>query len=324
MLIRPTERIAFPITFSGRSLPLHGLGGRCRRDSRGAASSRCRKQPVPHESRETKPVVPTSRVSCDGSARPVISRCRWRSLAARHIARPLPIHEGELGIVGNCPGFRVVLERARRVAQYDLFVELTGETGTGKEFIARFIHDHSRRAGGPFVAVFCPAFSNDLLESELFGHRRGSFTGAFERASGGTLFLDEIGDMALEHQTKVLRAIQTGEVRRVGDTQVRKVDIRIVTATHRDLHAMVAAGQFREDLLHRLAGYEVSLPPLRDRGRDIIDLAREFLHQSFPSKRISPEAEAALLCHRWPGNIRELQNIIGAAAIDAGHTILPE
>jgi transcriptional regulator with GAF, ATPase, and Fis domain len=149
-------------------------------------------------------------------------------------------------------------------------------------------------------------------------------TGLFEQAEGGTLFLDEIGEMPAEMQAKVLRAIQEGEVRRVGDTRVRRVDVRIVTATHCDLPAMVEAGEFREDLLYRLKGYVVSLPPLRERGRDIVLLARGFLRDTFSTKRISLDAEAALLRYEWPGNVRELQNVIRGAAIDAGRTILPK
>ena len=169
------------------------------------------------------------------------------------------------------------------------------------------------------------------MDSELFGYVRGAFSGAnrdypglFEQADGGTLFLDEISEMPAEMQAKVLRAIQEGEVRRLHDTRVRKVDVRIVAATHRDLSAMVEETKFREDLLYRLKGYVVELPPLRERGRDIVLLARRFLRDAFPSKGISREAEAVLLTYKWPGNVRELQNVICAAGIDAGRTIRPD
>ncbi|MFZ5787393.1 MAG: sigma 54-interacting transcriptional regulator [Acidobacteriota bacterium] len=219
------------------------------------------------------------------------------------------------------------LERAARVPKVAILI--TGETGTGKELAARLVHEKSGRTGA-FVAFNCATVPKDLMDSELFGYVRSAFSGAyrdhpglFEQAEGGTLFLDEIGEMPPEMQAKVLRAIQEGEVRRVGDTRVRKVDVRIVTATHCDLQAMVEAGQFREDLLYRLKGYVVSLPPLRERGRDIVLLARDFLRDTFPSKRISLEAEAVLLRYDWPGNVRELQNVIRSAGIDAGRTVLP-
>ena len=177
------------------------------------------------------------------------------------------------------------------------------------------------------------------MDSELFGYIRGAFSGAyrdhpglFEQADGGTFFLDEVGDMPAELQTKVLRAIQEGEVRRLGDTRVRKVNVRIVTATNRDLSAMVGERPFREDLLYRLKGYVVELPPLRQRDRDVVQLARQFLQDAFPSndmskgssKGISRDAEAILLAYKWPGNVRELQNVIRAAGIDAGRAIRPE
>ena len=220
------------------------------------------------------------------------------------------------------------LERAARGP--DTSVLIRGETGTGKELAARLVHHCSGRKG-ELVAFNCAAIPKDLMESELFGHVRGAFSGAvhehtglFERADGGTLFLDEIGDMPVEMQAKVLRAIEEGEVRRVGSTQVRKVTVGIVCATHCDLSAMVKNRTFREDLLYRINGYVVGLPPLRKRDRDVVQLARLFLRDAFPTKRISGEAEAMLLTYKWPGNVRELQNVIRAAGIDAGRTIRPE
>ena len=220
------------------------------------------------------------------------------------------------------------LDRAARV--HNVAILIIGETGTGKELAARFVHDRSQR-DGQFVAFNCATIPKDLMDSELFGYVRGAFSGAnrdypglFEQADGGTLFLDEISEMPAEMQAKVLRAIQEGEVRRLHDTRVRKVDVRIVAATHRDLSAMVEETKFREDLLYRLKGYVVELPPLRERGRDIVLLARRFLRDAFPSKGISREAEAVLLTYKWPGNVRELQNVICAAGIDAGRTIRPD
>jgi len=204
---------------------------------------------------------------------------------------------------------------------------ILGETGTSKESAARLVHEKSGRHG-PLVTFNCATTPKDMTDGELFGHARGAFTGAindhpglFEQADGGTLFLDEIGEMPAEMQAKLLRAVQEGEVRRLGESRARKVNVRIVAATHCDLKEMVKQGRFRDDLRHRLKGYTVSLPPLRERGRDAVLLARTFLSKDFPSKRLSLEAEAALLRYLWPGNVRELQNVIRAAAIDAGRTI---
>ena len=220
------------------------------------------------------------------------------------------------------------LERAARVPGTAILIY--GETGTGKELAARLVHACSQRHG-QFVAVNCATLPEDLMDSELFGHVRGAFTGAqhdhtglFEQADGGTLFLDEIADMPAALQAKVLRAIQDGEIRRVGDTRVRTVDVHIVSATHRDLRAMVDKATFRDDLFYRLKDYVVRLPPLRARGRDVVQLARLFLREAFPSKRLRLDAEAVLRAYNWPGNIRELRSVIRAAGIDAGRTIRPE
>jgi len=234
-------------------------------------------------------------------------------------------------IKGRSKNLLDALDRLERVAPVQAVrVLIEGETGTGKEFAAQLVHERSRR-DGRFLVINCAAIPKDLMESELFGNTRGAFSGAirdrsglFEQADGGTLFLDEIGEMPPELQAKVLRAIQEGEVRRIGSGTIRKVDVRVVTATHRDLREMVEAGEFRADLLYRLRGYVVRLPPLRDRGRDIVLLAREFLKSLFPRKRISREAEPLLLAYPWPGNIPELQNVVRAGAIDARRTIKPE
>jgi transcriptional regulator with GAF, ATPase, and Fis domain len=233
-------------------------------------------------------------------------------------------------IIGNSPALRTTLASARKVAKTDLSVLITGESGTGKELFARYIHDQSPRAKKPFVAVNCAAIPGELLEAELFGHKKGAFSGAvcdreglFMQANGGTLFLDEIGDMPLTLQAKILRVLQEGEVRPVGATIVKKVNVRIVSATYRDLSEMAEKKEFREDLIYRLKGYGLHLPPLRDRGHDIITLAKIFLstRKEFSRKTIGRDALSFLLAHHWPGNIRELQNVILAAAVDAPKSI---
>lgn len=217
---------------------------------------------------------------------------------------------------------------ATRVAVIDNTVLITGESGTGKGVLARFIHDQSLRAEAPFIPVNCSAIPENLLESELFGHTKGAFTGAaqarkglFAQADTGTLFLDEIGELPLHMQTKMLHVIEDKEIRPVGGEQLRKVDTRIVVATNRDLSAMVAAGTFREDLYFRISQFHIDLPPLRDRGEDIPRLIRFFL-QAAQTKgdttiELDPAAEELLLEYRWPGNVRELENVIGRAFIMA-------
>ncbi len=232
---------------------------------------------------------------------------------------------GEL--VGAGPSMREVYRRIEKVAPTDVTVLVQGETGTGKELVAREIHRRSSRAAGPFVAVNCAAIPEGLLESELFGHVRGAFTGAvasrpgrFQAASGGTLFLDEIGEMPPSLQVKLLRAIQERVVQRVGDSRPEPVDIRVVGATNRNLEEEVRAGRFREDLYYRLHVVTISLPPLRERGDDVTVLARWFLQRyaaEFDSRARSfaPGAMAALRRHAWPGNIRELENRVKKAAV---------
>ncbi|MBB5690535.1 sigma-54-dependent Fis family transcriptional regulator [Roseomonas alkaliterrae] len=235
------------------------------------------------------------------------------------------------------PAMAALLGRAEQVARAEASVLITGESGTGKEVLARHIHAASRRARGPFVALNCAALPETLLESELFGHEKGAFSGAvaarkgkFEQAEGGTLLLDEIGEMDPRLQAKILRAIQEREIDRLGGAAPVKVDVRILAATHRDLAAEVAAGRFREDLYFRLAVVRLRIPPLRERREDILPLARHFAERyaranGLPPRGLSPAAEALLLRHAWPGNVRELENTLHRAVLLAeGPAIGPE
>ena len=229
-------------------------------------------------------------------------------------------------IVARSAPMRELMRRVARFAASDAAVVITGETGSGKEIVARALHANSARAAGPFIAVNVAAIPADLLESELFGHGKGAFTGAasareglFQAAAGGTLFLDEIGEMPAELQAKLLRAVQDGEVRRVGENFASAVDVRILCATHRDLQQRVATGQFREDLFYRLAVLGLHVPPLRERREDILPLAHQLLVESRAgAKAFTAAAEHALLAYRWPGNVRELENAVrhGAALAD--------
>ncbi len=231
------------------------------------------------------------------------------------------------GLVGSGAAMKRVFETLRKVAPTDLSVLVRGESGTGKELVAQALHELSPRRERPFVAVNCAAIARELVESELFGHERGSFTGAgarrigrFEAAHGGTLFLDEIGDMAPATQAKVLRVLQERRFERLGGAQPIEVDVRVVAATHRDLEAEVAAGRFREDLYYRLRVVVVLLPPLRERPEDLPALAARFLAQladrlGRPPKTLTPGALAALARHAWPGNVRELRNVLEQAAV---------
>lgn len=224
-----------------------------------------------------------------------------------------------------------VCAMAERIARYDLSVLVLGESGTGKELLARAIHYASPRAQGAFVTENCAAIPDSLLESELFGHKRGSFTGAYEdrpglfqRVNGGTLFLDEIGETSAAFQVRLLRVLQEGEVRPVGAARTVPVDVRVVAATHRDLEQLVRLGQFREDLYYRIAGVSLVVPPLRERPGDIGTIVRRLLHDvgaelGHPQARISDEALACLMAYPWPGNIRELRNEIARAiALSSG------
>ena len=226
------------------------------------------------------------------------------------------------GPVHQDPLMAALLVRAEQLARSEASIMVTGESGTGKEVLARYIHAHSRRSRGAFVALNCAALPETLLESELFGHEKGAFSGAvaarkgkFEQAEGGTLLLDEIGEMDPRLQAKLLRVIQEREIDRLGGTAPVKVDVRILAATNRDLETQVREGRFREDLLYRLNVIEITLPSLRERPDDLLDLARHFLARfclaaNRPPMGLSPAAEAVLLAHPWPGNIRELRNEI--------------
>jgi transcriptional regulator with GAF, ATPase, and Fis domain len=237
-------------------------------------------------------------------------------------------------ILGSSPAIQEVFRKVQRVASTDITVLVTGETGTGKELIARELHNRSARAKGPFVSVNCGAIPENLLESELFGHVRGAFTGAvankagrFQTANKGTLFLDEIGEMPVSLQVKILRALQEHVVTRVGDTSPEAVDIRIIAASNRDLEAETHVGRFREDLYYRLNVVHLHLPPLRDRGDDIIVLARYMLSRYAPEysskvRGFTPNAIVAIKRYRWPGNIRELENRIKKAVVLADKAML--
>jgi len=228
-----------------------------------------------------------------------------------------------------------LLSQARLVANSDVSVFISGESGTGKELLARAVHQASPRASGPFLAVNCSAIPEPLLESELFGHSKGSFTGAtsnhqglFQAAHGGTLFLDEIGDMPLSLQAKLLRVLQEHQVRPVGSTESIPVDTRIVSATHRNLEQAMTAGEFREDLYYRLNVVSLHIPPLRDRREDIPLLARHFLSQianrtAKPVKAFAPEAMELLISASWPGNIRQLCNVVEQTVVLATTSIIP-
>jgi two-component system response regulator AtoC/two-component system nitrogen regulation response regulator NtrX len=234
---------------------------------------------------------------------------------------------GYENLIGSGPKMSKVFETIQKVAETDLSVLIRGESGTGKELVAQALHNRSPRRNRPFITVNCAAISRELVESELFGHEKGSFTGAdsrrmgrFEAADGGTIFLDEIGDMALETQAKVLRVLQERKLERVGSTQSIEVDVRVISATHRDLESEVECGDFREDLYYRLKVVEIELPGLRERTEDIPALSIRFLKQvaerlGRAPKPLSPQALAALTQHTWPGNVRELRNVLEQAAV---------
>jgi len=238
-------------------------------------------------------------------------------------------------LIGRHPRMQEVYKTIGRIARSDVTVLLRGESGTGKELVARAIHHYSRRGGRPFVAVSCAAIPGTLLESELFGHERGAFTDAKERklgklelAHGGTLFLDEIGDMPVDLQTKLLRALQERTIERVGGQDPIRVDVRVLAATNRDLEALMREGRFREDLYYRLNVVTLHLPPLRERRRDIPLLVEHFLAkhaEQLGDRGVAPEALDRLVGHDWPGNVRELENVVQRAMIMAtSGVILPE
>ena len=257
----------------------------------------------------------------------LIARMLPVTSAAQPVAAPPRTEAATL--VGNSAGMRTVQKAIGRLADSDASVLISGETGSGKEVVARALHFHGRRRSKPFVALNCAAIPADLLESQLFGHVRGAFTGAvtdtlgsFRAAQGGTLFLDEIGDMAPALQAKLLRVLEDRVVTPLGGKPV-PVDVRIVSATHRDLAADVHSGKFREDLFYRLGVVPLSLPPLRERLADIVELAEHFLAQfATPPRQLSAEAAARLLAHDWPGNVRELRNAMErVSALGQGQTI---
>jgi DNA-binding NtrC family response regulator len=234
-------------------------------------------------------------------------------------------------LIGRAPAFRAMLELVARVAPSAASVLLQGESGTGKELVAQAIHDASRRAGGPFVAVDCSGLTETLFESELFGHERGAFTGAttrkiglIEAASGGTLFIDELGDISLAMQVKLLRLLETATYRRVGSTDLQRADIRLISATHWPLDELVANGRFRQDLYFRLNTFPIQLPPLRERREDIPLLAESMLRRVVPERRLTlaPETLERLMAHSFPGNVRELRNVLERASLMADGDVL--
>lgn len=245
-------------------------------------------------------------------------------------------HQQIDSLIGESPAFRRVLQAVDSVRDSNATILLTGESGTGKEMVARAIHKHGNRAGKPFVAVNCAAIPEGLLESEMFGHSKGAFTGAtsdrvgrFMQADRGTLFLDEVGDMPLTLQAKILRALQERVIEPVGDSRERKVDVRVIAATNKNLLEAVANKEFREDLYYRLNVFPIPLPPLRERSEDIAPLARHFAHVlgATAGKRItgfSADALQAMANYPWPGNIRELQNCVERATIVASSNIIEE
>ncbi len=245
----------------------------------------------------------------------------------RHLRTEIQRLHGFDEIIGQSPRMREVFDVMSRVLDTDATVLVEGESGTGKELVARAIHYNGHRKDKPFVALFCGALSNELLESELFGHKKGAFTGAttdkkglFEAADGGAIFLDEVGDLSLRLQTALLRVLQECEIKRVGETHVRNVDVRVISATNRSLHDLVEEGSFREDLFYRLNTISVMVPPLRQRRSDIPLLAHHFLDKYAVRGRshirgFTPEAVEALHRHSWPGNVRELENTVERAVV---------
>jgi two-component system nitrogen regulation response regulator GlnG len=264
------------------------------------------------------------------------------SVVSRAVAGAAPAPEAGAGeperqLIGESPAMQEIFRTIGRLSRSSISVLITGATGSGKEVVARALHEHSPRAQGPFVAINTAAIPAELLESELFGHERGAFTGAharrsgrFEEAAGGTLFLDEIGDMPLALQTRLLRVLAEGDYYRVGGRDLLRADIRVIAATHQDLEAKTAAGSFREDLFHRLNVIKIALPPLRDRPEDIPLLARFFLRQAaaemrLEEKRFRPETVTLLQSLPWPGNVRQLQNLCQQLCVMApGEQIFPE
>lgn len=271
---------------------------------------------------ERERAVEEARRADSATARAAELESRVRQLTDELDARP-----GYRRLIGESPQWREVLKQAAQVASVETTVLLLGETGTGKEVVARFVHRGSARKDGPFVALNCAALPENLLESELFGYERGAFTGAMqskpgliEQAAGGVLFLDEVGEMALPSQAKFLRVLQEREFQRLGGTRVLRADVRVIAATNRELRKAIERGSFREDLYYRLNVFELKIPPLRERPDDILPLADAFVAEigrslGVPPAGISLEARQALVNYHWPGNVRELRNILERAAI---------
>jgi two-component system nitrogen regulation response regulator GlnG len=251
----------------------------------------------------------------------VVERALSAPAAGKDGPAALGAEEETLPLIGRSPAMQEIYRVMARLMASDLTVMIYGESGTGKELVARALHDYGKRRRGPFVAINMAAIPRELIESELFGHEKGAFTGAtlrsagrFEQAAGGSLFLDEIGDMPLEAQTRLLRVLQEGEYTTVGGRTPIRADVRIIAATHRDLEQLVRQGLFREDLFYRLSVVPIRLPPLRERREDISELARHFLSaaqgEGLPVKTLSEDAMTDLRNYRWPGNVRELENVI--------------
>lgn len=244
-----------------------------------------------------------------------------------HEDLPEPVPSSETGIIGSCEPMQLLFRKIAKVAPTDATVLIQGESGTGKELVAKAIHNQSRRADKPLISVNCAAIPETLIESELFGHEKGAFTGAtaqrqglVEAADGGTLFLDEIGELPLEAQARLLRVLQEGEIRRVGSVQSQKVNIRLVAATHRNLKELSSQGEFREDLYYRLNVMELHLPPLRDRGEDVIEIAVAMLARACEKMaqapmRFNDASLKAIRDYHWPGNVRELENAVERSVI---------
>ena len=276
---------------------------------------------------------PVDNALCRAAARRALTHTRL-ARENRYLRAQLQSEHGMDAIVAESPGMKAVFDLARRAARGRSMVLVTGESGAGKELVARAIHLHSQRVGGPFVAVNCKAFASGVLESELFGHAKGAFTGAaqarpgvFERASGGTLFLDEIGEVDSDFQAKLLRVLQDGEVLPVGATKPVKVDARVVAASNRDLQAEVREGRFREDLYFRLAVIPIRIPPLRERREDVLPLARLFLKRAAEEagRTVAGWDEAVtrwLTAYDWPGNVRELANTIERGVVLAREAVI--
>jgi two-component system, NtrC family, response regulator HydG len=317
------------LTFANAT-PIYALETRCMGQGQSCCHMVARKEEawgeqirphVPYYQRESLDDALTRITEALKSAesRLLVTRRRETSDAARE---PLPE-----GLVARSHAMAQAIEVARRVARVDATTLIEGESGVGKERIARFIHNESARAAGPFLGVNCGAIAESLLESELFGHKRGSFTGAsedrvglFEAANGGTLFLDEVAELPRATQVKLLRVLQEREVRRVGESRNRPINARIIAATNRKLSEAVRVGEFREDLYYRLGVVELRVPPLRERPDDVLPLARLFLEQAsrefgLPVPALSPKAMGRLLSYPWPGNVRELRNAIERAVI---------